>query len=242
MIKYVLLSENKENKEDYENIIDRIMIKIDMYYEVHKYEVEKEEFKKLCEDNCGTNIFIIEDSEEINAERLVRLIKNEYKMVAAFIIIIGKKDKSKLNSLVFDHSFLIDIIKNNEELKDNLENDIKRILDILCGREQSLNVINDKLLYRIPYKDIYYIEKELYGKKAIIVTKFGEFHIYKSLNSIEEVLDERFYRSHQSAIINIDNVKVFDFKENKIIFTEDIVCPLLSRSFKKQARKVLTKV
>ncbi len=240
MLKFITLSENKDNSEKYISIINKMMMNLDLYYEVYNFESESSEFINICEENFGTNIFIIEDSENLSAERLVRLIKKEYKMVAAFIVVVGKEHILSLNNLVFDYSFLIDVIKDDVDICINLENDIRRILNILEVKKPVLNVFCDKLLYRISFNDIYYIEKQLNGKKAIIVTKMGKFHLFKSLNELQEMLDDRFFRSHQSAIINIENVKVIDFEKNKIIFNDEIVCPLLSRSFKKQIRKVYT--
>jgi len=240
MVKFITITRGKDSKEQYEKIINKVMMKLDLYYELKQYEKEGTGLINICKENCGTNIFIIENSEEISAERIVKIIKKEYKMVAAFIVVIGEEE-TRLEKLVFDHSFLIDVIKKNEDIEINLENDIKRILDILEAKKQVLNVINDKLLYRIPYSDIYYIEKELKGKKSIIITKYGKFHLFKSLSELEEELDSRFFRSHQSAIINIDNVEKIDFEKNLIIFTEDIMCFLISRRFKKFLRKLFTK-
>ena len=239
MLKFVTIANSKETNEKYENIINIVMMKLDLYYEIRKYEKDDKGFIEICKNNCGTNIFIIEDSEEVSAERIVKLIKKEYKMVAAFIVIVGKESETRLEKLVFEHSFLIDVIENNEDININLENDIKRILDILDARKQVLNIINDKLLYRIPYGDIYYIEKELKGKKSIIITKYGKFHLFKSLSELQEELDGRFFRSHQSAIINIDNVTKIDFEKNKIIFTDDIFSSLISRSSKKKIKRIL---
>ena len=236
MVKFITIAKEKEVNEKFENIINVVMMKLDLYYEVNKYEDDK--FKEKCKENCGTNIFIIKDSEEVSAERIVNLIKKEYKMVAAFIVVVGEENEIRLNNLVFEHSFLIDVIWDNEDLEINLENDIKRILDILDGRNKVLNIINDKLLYRIPYNDIYYIEKELKSKKSIIITKFGKFHLFKSLSELEEELDGRFFRSHQSAIINIENVEKIDFENNVIIFNNDISCSLISRSSKKILKKI----
>jgi len=241
MVKFITITSGKDSREQYEKIINKVMMKLDLYYELKQYEKEGKGLINICKENCGTNIFIIENSEEISAERIVNLIKKEYKMVAAFIVVIGSEKETRLERLVFDHSFLIDVIRKNNDIEINLENDIKRILDILDAKKQVLNVVNDKLLYRIPYGDIYYIEKELKGKKSIIITKYGKFHLFKSLSELEEELDGRFFRSHQSAIINIDNVNVVDFENNLIIFNDDISCSLISRRFKKFLRKIFTK-
>ena len=241
MVKFITITKSKDSKEQYENIINRVMMKLDLYYELKQYEKEEAGLIEICKENCGTNIFIIEDSEQISAERIVKLIKKEYKMVAAFIVIIGEDKETRLERLVFEHSFLIDVIRKNEDIEINLENDIKRILDILDAKKQVLNIINDKLLYRVPYSDIYYIEKELKGKKSIVKTKYGNFHLFKSLSELEEDLDGRFFRSHQSAIINLDNVEKIDFENNLIIFNDDISCALISRRFKKFLRKIFTK-
>lgn len=59
-------------------------------------------------------------------------------------------------------------------------------------------------MFFIPFSDIYFIEKA--GKKCLIHTKEGTFETYERIGYLSELLDESFYLSHRSNIVNLDNI------------------------------------
>lgn len=88
------------------------------------------------------------------------------------------------------------------------------------------------------YEDILYIEKERNSKKSIIHTKTDIVYTTKTLTDLEDLLDERFFRTHQSAIINLDNVKMIDPSKNYLLFNNDEKCFYLSRDKKKKLKEL----
>lgn len=59
-------------------------------------------------------------------------------------------------------------------------------------------------MFFIPYGDIFFIEKT--GKKCLIHTKEGTFETYERISVLAELLDESFFLSHRSNIVNLDNI------------------------------------
>ena len=88
--------------------------------------------------------------------------------------------------------------------------------------------------YRIEYRQIIYIEKEQDSKRCIIRTKDGKQLIPGSLNEVEKKLDNRFFKTHKSLIVNLDEIALYEIKENKITFKNGEVTYLISRNKKKE--------
>ncbi len=233
MLSFVIIS-SKSNQSNYNDIIHKKLINDDIYYDIHNFTNANKGFNELCKINSLTNIFILENSKEINAEQIIDMIRNNYKLNKAFIIIINLKASDIQN--LKKYPFYTDIINKNDNLTEKLESDIKIMLKLSENKNEFFTIIKDKLLYRIPYSDILYIEKELNGKKSIIVTKTQKFFVLKSLNELQKNMDSGFRRTHQSAIVNMENVQEIDFENNKIILKNNVECYLLSRSFKKELR------
>ena len=89
----------------------------------------------------------------------------------------------------------------------------------------------------IKYKDIIFIERELNSKCCILYTSTGEYRITKSLSEIEEMLDNRFLRTHRSAIINVDKIIEYNVKTNTVIFSTGESTYLVARSKRKELKE-----
>ncbi|OLN22163.1 DNA-binding response regulator [Domibacillus antri] len=59
-------------------------------------------------------------------------------------------------------------------------------------------------LYYVPFNDILFIEK--LGKKCFVYTKEKTFETYEKISDLFELLDDSFYLSHRSNIINLNNI------------------------------------
>ena len=103
-------------------------------------------------------------------------------------------------------------------------------------RQGILTFTYNHVVYRIPYNSIYYIEKEPLIKRCIIYTTNGKFFISRSINWLENVLEYGFIRTHQSCIVNIDNIKNIDFVSNVITFKNGMSTNLLANKKKKEVK------
>lgn len=241
MLSFIILSSNENNRKRYNNIINKTMMNEELYYDVNCFDCINKRFNELCKINSQSTVFIMDDCDDINTIEVVTKIRKEYNLITSFIIIIDKDKKYDILNLASEFSFLIDIIHDETNKEKQIEKDLKYILGIVYSRKKTLTFFRDKIIYKIPYSDILYIEKEVNGKKCKIVTKKNTYYVSKSLCEIVKELDERFCFSHQSALINIKNVEKIDFDKNKIFFSNDIICTLLSRNNKKELKQIFTK-
>lgn len=240
MLKYAIISKNEESIKEYEGIIDRIMMPHTIYYDNYSFNGNSKSFKEFCIDHTCSNVFIIEESSLIDSVKLIQDIRNKYELLVAFIVVIDQQKRLNKNAISKEHSFLIDII-TDKNLNERLEKDLKDILKIVYNRKKVFAFYEEKVLYSVPFDDILYIEKELNGKKSIIVTKNGSYKTYQSITQIIKKLDESFIKSHQSAIINKKNVKCINCKNNEIVFTNNSNCNLISRNYKKELKNLFAK-
>ena len=83
-----------------------------------------------------------------------------------------------------------------------------------------------------------FIEKSLNDNSSVVVTKDGRYTIRKSIVHIAEELENIFFKTHRSCLVNLDNVKHVDFDKNIISFGH-VTTDLLSRAHKKSLRDAL---
>lgn len=238
MIRFALVSSNNINIGKFGNIIDRLLMNNNIYYETSVFDGNNKNFDDFCSNAYGSMVFIVENDGKININDILDKIRNVYKNHTAFIILIDGDKKLDFHEIMSNYFFMCQIIEEvNFEMK--LKNILSYIIDIIYSKKNVLTFIYEKSLYKIPYDDILYIEKELNGKKCMIVCAHKTYVTYKSLLEISKELDERFTRSHQSALINLRNVKEIDFLNNRIIFNDKIQCTLLSRNMKKNLKLMI---
>ncbi len=90
----------------------------------------------------------------------------------------------------------------------------------------------NNLFHRIHLNEICHVEGE--GNYAIFYTKDDKFISRQTLNKIETILPEQiFFRTHRSFIINLNQIKSFDIKDNLILMANDQQV-LISRNKKQQ--------
>lgn len=99
-------------------------------------------------------------------------------------------------------------------------------------KAESLTVKTDKNDVSIPYDDILYIETATVPHKLIAHTKSDLVEFYGKIAEIA-ALDERFFQTHRSFVVNVNNVVSVDRTANMVFFDGDESC-LLSRTRKKE--------
>ncbi|WP_226682362.1 LytR/AlgR family response regulator transcription factor [Sutcliffiella horikoshii] len=69
------------------------------------------------------------------------------------------------------------------------------------NHNKRLSVRSNSSFYYIPFEDIIFIEKS--GKKCIIYTNNQSIETYENISDIYKQLDQNFYRTHRSYIVNL---------------------------------------
>jgi len=131
-----------------------------------------------------------------------------------------------------------------EEIFFQLDEVIARLLNKKVKEEhryQIMEFIAGKTKIRLILDDIYYFERA--DRKIYVVTKEGTFNLYETIESIEKRLHQyEFVRSHQSFVVNINNIK--DYVKDEIVMINNDTIPLAQKrasEFKKIMRVFLKK-
>ena len=137
----------------------------------------------------------------------------------------------------------IDDERNYKHWKQELATHFINMVDTKISGDSKSNSMREKVLTNLLIESPYGKGEDfVYNSLAVANCAFADEDIeqYDS-KKLEEELDNRFFRSHQSAIVNLDNVERIDFENNVIIFNNDFTCSLLSRSAKKILKKMIFK-
>jgi len=127
---------------------------------------------------------------------------------------------------------LLDFISKYDECTSKLEKVLKKAL-LKVNSRKVLKFNSEGITFIIHIEDILYVTKDTIDRKSIIKTTKNEIVVNKTLNSIKEILDDRFYESHRSCIINIEKVDKIDWRNSIIYFENGDSIDMIARDRKK---------
>lgn len=233
MIQIELIYKRSKDREEVEERIDKVLMKSEHQYKVYRVSNEDKRSEYLIK-RPGLRICIIE--EKGKAEEIVREVREKEEDMTAFIIVIKADKQERYEGLYEISPFNLQVIE-----KEEIEKVIGSIVRMWDRYTNCITYRYENQIYKIPYKDILYIEKETDSKisKIKCIGK-TEYKINKSLKKLEEMLDKNFIKTHKRAIVNIENIKEIDLNSRTIIFRDNERCSYLSRSSKKMIKTMMT--
>ena len=126
---------------------------------------------------------------------------------------------------------VLDFVCKYNGYEKRLKEDIIAAVKILYDNKTFVFKYNH-VVYRVPYSQINYVEKEPLIKRCIIHTINNDLYIVNSIDRLVKLLGSGFLRTHQSCIVNIDNIKEVDFANNIITFKDNTSTVLLTDKMK----------
>lgn len=227
MIEFVILEQNKNLYNKIKLILEKELMNYDYNYIISEKET-----------NNKFKIYIIDYTKK---DKLLERIRYENNDWSSMIIIISE---SKLISSIEKQKVMpVDIIdKENTMFEDMLLRSIKIALRNYDTRPKTIKYKYKTTYYNIDLKDIIYIEKEKESKRVIIKTKEEDYYYPSSLTEIEKILDNRFIKCSRSYIINKEQVKLYNTKENIIVLKSGDAVKEISRNKKKDLINYLRNV
>lgn len=235
MINFIIYEDEKKFREKYISIILKIIGSMKVAYriiEIDKYE--KNTLSKI-QNLVGKKIFILDiEVPGKSGLDLAREIRKSGDWKSTMIIVTTHE---QLKNAVFTSKMLmLDFISKFYNCEESLRETLLLTLDIIESNT-SLNFQYNGELYQIPYDDILFIEKNVEDMYSTVVTREDRIKIKRMIGAIEEELskDSRFFRTHRSCIVNIDNITSIELRAC-IMYFGDIETPLLSRDKKKELK------
>lgn len=233
MIKFIVCDDEIIFRNSISDVINKIF-KDSSEYELISFAKYNEEFEKIINDGVSNKIYIL-DIEIINSISGIDIAKK-----------IRRNDWNSIIILITSHSdlgyealkaqiMLLDFISKFDDYKNNLEKIVRKAIKqinnkkVICLNSNGMN-------YRIFLNDIIYVVKDALERKCLIKTTYNEIVVSKPLNELYGLLDDRFYLTHRSCIVNTEKIISVDWK-NSIIEFKGVKVDLLSRDYKKGLRK-----
>ena len=133
---------------------------------------------------------------------------------------------------------MFNLVIKDEKFIENLNDNINMALKV-SSSFIAFSFYSNGEMYRIPCRDILYIEKVSNDNISAIHTSERVYQIRKSIKQIEgELFDIAFFKTHRSCIVNMRNVTHVDFEKGLIFFNNKSIS-LISRSRKRLFKEML---
>ncbi len=238
MIKFIIYEDDLNNLDNYINIINKYMLNKNITYKILVFnKFEKNLYDILKNTNNEKRIYLLDiEVPGMSGIDLAREIRNNGDWQSQIIIITGYNIRNYY--LLTNRILVLTFILKNK-LKTELNLSLDTIWKIFFT-ERVLSFRYNGEIFNIFYNDINYIEKNLYDNSATIFTKNDIYVIRSSINMLMKKLeiDKRFFKSHRSCIINLDNVCCYDINRNVVKFKNNEI-NLVSRNKKKELEILL---
>lgn len=232
-MEFVICDDDKFFRKNVISIIESVLMNTNDDYKIKEFESYNKDFEKLI-DKKNTKIYIldIEINNSISGIDIARKIrKNDWNS----IIIIVTSHNELSYQVMKAKIMLLDFVSKFDDCNNELKKAIIKSVDLI-GKRKILKIENKGISYIINLKDIMFIEKDTIDRKCIINTSYGKIVTNKTLIELEKELGNNFFLSHRSCLININNIRKIDWKNN-IIYFDDIKTDLLARDKKKELKE-----
>ena len=234
MLGIIIYQNGKEYMDKIAEVINYFLVNYEMDYRLYKFNNYNEEFQSVISDRRIRKVFIIDCDNEESSWLDISLQIRERDWNS---IIIYTTDNNKCYDDVFYNRLMaLDFICLKSKFDKRLAEDIRLALKIMY-RDKTFIFKYNYIVYHIPYNHICYIEKEPSLKRCIIHTINEEYYVIDSISNLSIKLGPGFYKTHQSCIVNIGNIKKINLCSNIITFKNGISTNLLSNKKKKDIKE-----
>lgn len=234
-MKFVLYDDQEEFIKRSKAVIEKFVQQTDSTCDIKCFDKFDKNFEKTINDSKHDKIYIL-DIEVPGSLSGIEVAKKIRKLDWNSIIIMVTSHTELGYEALKAQIMLLDFISKYRDWEENLMKTVSIALSKINDKK-ILVLESSGMTYRIHTDDILYIVKDSVERKCTIKTTYDEIVVVKSMSELGSMLDERFYLSHRSCYINLDNVKAIDWRNNTIYFTSGDTIDYLSRDRKKGLRE-----
>ncbi len=231
MVNYIVCDDNALIRKKVEEIITTYMMKNKLRYKTYMFSDYNKKFLEMINKKMGFKIYILDiETPSLSGIDIARQIR-KFDIQSVIIFLTGHEE---LGSIVLKNELLfLSFINKFDDCENRLISSIK--LALQCANEKRiLRFEEGGILYTISADDIMYITRDSIERKSIIKTDYSEFKSYKPLNTLIELLDERFIKTHRACFVNKNRVVAINKQKGEITFDNGEVIDLLSKRYKKE--------
>ena len=238
MFHFILYEDDPSMITKYTEVIQKLFDGYKNCYEIHP-AYHHDDIKKY-ESIKEQKIYIIDiEVPGCSGLELAKKIRNSGDWRSPIIIISNYENFQHTD---FTKKMLtLDFISKKDDVSLRLFETLSLSYQILTAHRTFCFQQNNEI-YQIPFRDILYFEKVLHENTCSLVTLNGNYIVHSSISNIEKKLgnDLRFFKTHQSCIVNLHNVELVDLKKRKIDFCNGKEINLLSRDKRNVIKQKMT--
>ena len=231
MINFIICDDVKQYRDMVEHIVDSYMMKNKIEYKTHVFDDYDSDFVKIVESKLSFKIYILDiETPTKSGIDIARLIRNK-DVDSVLIFLTGHQE---LGHVVMKNDFLFLSYINKF---DNCEQRLKKSLDKALQLLKVKSIIRFKdngVIYTIPQDDILYITRDSVERKCIIITDYSEFKVGKTLNELEEIVNDNFIKTHRACLMNSKRILSFSKSQKEVVFDNGMTSDLISTRFNKE--------
>lgn len=231
MIRFIVLDDAKEFRKKVVNLINKTVCSSDVNYEVLEFEKYSEDFEEVINDSSIPKVYIldIEIPKSKSGIDISRRIRNKD---WESVIVLVTSHNEMFYDAIKAQIMIMDFVSKFNNCELTLKQIIKKSVSKL-SKQKILSFKESGIKHRVFLDDILYIEKDTVDRKCIINTSYSTFAVNKTLAELLSSLDDRFYQTHRSCIVNTERIRSVDNKSPYLTFDNGMKTDLLSRDRKK---------
>lgn len=234
MLKFVVCEDRENDLMKSVQIINKAMMKYDIEYKIHKFEKYNKEFEEIIREPFDTKIYLLDiELPGIKGLEIASEIRKQDD--DSYILFITSHPECK-NDIFFSRLEAIDFIPKQYRYEDRVQETIEYILDRKI-RNKTLTFTYNYTTYKVPFKDITFIEKDPLLSRCIIhFMNDKPKSIKRTIKSLEEELHPLFFKTHKSCVVNLENISKVEYANSTIYFKNGESTTLLSPANKKELK------
>lgn len=235
MIKFAICEDEKVLAQKYKNEIDKFMMNFDDNYQCYLFDGYGEKWQKFAKENDGSfKIYLLDiKTNEGSGIDAARAIREELDDWTSMIIMITSFNEYKYDALG-KRLMLIDFINKLDKCEERLKEALARAMKNYDNRPNVLRYMYKGEIHNLDFKYITYIEKEQDEKRCKIYNTIGSENLYPgTITKLMTMLDNRFMKVSRNTIINLEQIKGYIAKDNRIIFQNNDTTTSIARDKKK---------
>ena len=240
MINYIIVDDISFFLTMVEKNIDKIMFEKNNKYKVYKFESFNEDFWSLVNKKLENVFYILDievkDENGITAARKIRELDK-----TAEILFMTVHDTEEYKYIILTGSIKQIGFISKVQLAEKLFYKINEFVHTV-NDNAVINFKENGVIANITLDSILYLNTA--DRTTKIHVLYNTFESYKGLSFYEKILNEKsnnFVRTHRNCVVNIKNVKYFDFKNKEILFRNNKKINLLSSKYKKEIENKFNK-
>lgn len=222
MLKIFICEDNEVQRKKFENIINNIILIENYDIELQLSSADPYEILNYIESNNTSGLYFLDIDlhSDINGIQLAEKIRNFDPR--GFIVFVTTHAEMSYLTFLYKVEAMDYIIKDNynniqQRITDCIKNSLTKYRGKISELQKTFSIKVDDKIINVDFNDIIYFETSSTIHKVILHCQNRQIEFYGKMKQVEEKLDDRFYRCHNSFIINKDKLSEVD-KKNRIAY------------------------